>query len=401
MAVVGRPPAPQRYAAAGAPQLTVVPPPAEPRKLTTRAQRTHQSLLARLFPTFFGGTGSISRSELAMLSRQLATFLGAGIPITQALTVIATETRSATVRNVMRQVLEDLSEGLSVSESFAKYPKVFGVLYVNLVRAAELTGTLDRVLRQLDVYLTKQDALKKKISGALVYPILVLFMAFGSVGVLVTFVLPRYRVLFDELKADLPGTTKLLLAIANFTTTYRDAIVNVIVLTIAFLVLSQRFAAGRYVKDWLLLRIPIIKTVTRYAVISRFMRTLASMLAAGVPIARSFDVVADSVGNRVYRRRLRPVRDRLMAGEGFARPLAESRLFPPTVIQMVAVGEETGSLDKFLAETADFYDSELEYRLASALALLEPALMVVVGGIVGFVAVSLVSAIYSITGSFR
>lgn len=401
MAVLGRRPAAPKYAAAGTPQITVVPPPAAPRQLTTRAQRTRASLLARLFPTFFGGAGSIPRSDLAMLSRQLATFLAAGIPISRALSVIAQETRSGTVRNVMRQVLEDLGEGLSVSESFARYPTVFGALYVNLVRAAELTGTLDAVLRQLDVYLTKQDQLKKKITSALVYPILVLFMAIGSVGVLITFVLPRYRVLFDELRADLPGTTKLLLAIANFTADYRDAIVNTILFTIGFLVLSQRFEAGRFTKDWLLLRIPVIRTITRYAAISRFLRTLSSMLAAGVPIARSFDIVADSVGNRVYRRRLRPVRDRLVAGEGFARPLAESRLFPPTVVQMVAVGEETGSLEKFLAETADFYDIELEYRLAAALALLEPALMVTVGGIVGFVAVSLVSAIYSITGSFR
>lgn len=401
MAVLGRRPAAPKYAAAGTPQLTVVPPPAAPHKLSTRAQRTRASLLARLFPTFFGGAGSIPRSDLAALSRQLATFLAAGIPISRALTVIAQETRSGTVRNVMRQVLEDLGEGLSVSESFAKYPTVFGALYVNLVRAAELTGTLDAVLRQLDVYLTKQDQLKKKITSALVYPILVLFMAMGSVGVLIVFVLPRYRVLFDELRADLPGTTKLLLAIANFTANYRDAIVNVIVLTIAFLVLSQRIEAGRFAKDWLLLRIPVIRTITRFAAISRFLRTLSSMLAAGVPIARSFDIVADSVGNRVYRRRLRPVRDRLVAGEGFARPLAESQLFPPTVVQMVAVGEETGSLERFLAETADFYDIELEYRLAAALALLEPALMVTVGGIVGFVAVSLVSAIYSITGSFK
>ncbi len=394
---------PGSYAQKGAPQLTVVPGAAAAAKaVSTRAERLgKQSFLERLFPTFFAGGESISKIELAMFSRQLATFIAAGVPITQALAVIAEETRSKPLRRAMRQVLEDLGEGLSVAESFSRYPKIFSPLYVNMVRAAELTGNLDQVLRRLDEHLTREDQVSKKIKNALSYPIVVLIMAAISVTVLVTFVLPRFQTLFAEFKAELPATTQLLLAIAEFTSTQRVPLILGFVGLIAGYVLSQRFERGRYVKDVIMLRIPVLGALARYAAVARFARTLSTMLAAGVPVARSFDIVMASTSNRAIQRRLAPVKERLMSGEGFAGPLAEARVFPPMVVQMVRVGEETGSLEKFLGETADYYETELEFRLNGAIALLEPALMLGVGGITGFVAISLVSAIYSLTSSLR
>lgn len=391
------------YTQVGAPQLKVVPgAAAAERRVTTRAERLgRQSLLERLFPTFFAGGETISKIELAMFSRQLATFIAAGVPITQALAVIADETRSKPLRRALRQVLEDLGEGLSVAESFSRYPKLFSPLYVNMVRAAELTGNLDQVLRRLDQHLIREDSVSKKITNALSYPIVVLVMAMISATVLVAFVLPRFQQLFAEFGAELPLTTQILLAVAEFTTTQRVPILVSLAVLIALLGLSQRFELGRYLRDAVVLRAPVLGTLARYAAVARFARTLSTMLAAGVPIARSFDIVIASASNRVVQRRLLPVKERLLAGEGFAAPLAEARVFPAMVVQMVRVGEETGSLERFLGETADYYESELEYRLTAALGLLEPAIMIVVGGVVGFVAISLVSAVYALTQSLR
>lgn len=391
------------YAQAGAPQLTVVPgAAAAERRVTTRAERLgRQSLLERLFPTFFAGGESISKIELAMFSRQLATFIAAGVPITQALAVIADETRSKPLRRALRQVLEDLGEGLSVAESFSRYPKLFSPLYVNMVRAAELTGNLDQVLRRLDQHLTREDTVSKKITNALSYPIVVLVLAAISVVVLVGFVLPRFQQLFKEFNAELPVTTRMLLGFADFVTVQRVPLIVAFAAALAFLLLSQRFERGRYAKDWVLLRLPVLGTLAGYAAVARFSRTLSTMLAAGVPVARSFDIVIANTANRVIQKRLVPVKERLMSGEGFAGPLAEARVFPPMVVQMVRVGEETGSLEKFLGETADYYESELAFRLDAALSLLEPALMLGVGGVTGFVAISLVSAIYSLTSTLR
>lgn len=392
------------YAKAGTPQLTVVPGTAPAAKLTTREQRLgKQSLLQKLFPTFFGGAadGKLKKIELAMFSRQLATFISAGVPITRAIGVIAEETRSKTLKHVMRQVLEDLGEGLSVAESFSRYPKVFSTLYVNMVRAAELTGNLDAVLRKLDEYLAREDAISKKIKNALTYPIVVLFMATGSIILLITFVLPRFGELFKEFKAELPITTKILLGISSFSTSYKVQIAIVLVGLIVFLVMSQRTERGRYARDAVMLRLPVVGALTRYAAVARFSRTLSTMLGAGVPVARSFDVVMSATGNRVIQRRLIPVKERLLSGEGFAGPLADAKVFPPMVIQLVRVGEETGSLEKFLGETADYYEAELGFRLEGAIALIEPAMMLGVGGVVGFVAISMVSAVYALTETLK
>ncbi len=395
---------PSTYAQTGAPQLTVVPgAQAAPagKALTTRKERLKRSWFERLFPSFAGASGTIKKIELAMFSRQLATFVTAGVPITRALGVIAEETSSKSLRYALRQVLEDLGEGLSVAESFARYPKMFSPLYVNMVRAAELTGNLDTVLRKLDQYITREDQVNKKIKNALAYPVIILLMAVVSVTILIAFVLPRFESLFKEFKAELPVTTKVLLGISSFTTNNRVGIVIGLGAFVGFIVLSQRFPRGRYARDWLILKIPVIGSLARFSSVARFCRTLSTMLAAGVPVARSFDIVVASTANRVIQKKLLPVKERLMSGEGFSAPLAEAHVFPPMVVQLVRVGEETGSLEKFLSETADYYESELEFRLAGAIALIEPAMMVTVGGITGFVAISLVSAVYALTDTLK
>ena len=350
-----------------------------------------------LFPSFFG----VKKMELAVFSRQLAVFIAAGVPLTQAIEVLRQETRTAKMRDVLGAIHLDLTKGASVSDAFARFPEVFSPLYLNLIRAAEMTGTLDVVLKRLDVQLARENRASKEIRSAMTYPIIVLLMAFGAVGVLVGFVLPRFAGLFKAFHAELPGTTKFLLDSSTFATEYRMQIIASIVGFLVLLIGSQNFERGRALRDRLILVTPVVGTLARYAAVARFCRTLSAMLEAGVPMSRSFDIVLGSVSNRILARRLKPVKARMLAGEGFAVPLADTGVFPPTVIQMVRVGEETGALERFLGEAAEFYENELEYKLQAAIQLLEPALMLGVGGVVGFVAISMVSAIYALTGAIH
>lgn len=367
------------------------------RRRWDRIRRLRTLRLYDVFPSVFG----VKKSELAIFSRQLATFIGAGVPLNQAITVLQQETRSRKMRDVLAEIQGDLAQGMSVSESFSRFPEVFNTLYLNLVRAAELTGTLDTVLRRLDLHLTREDRASKEIRGALMYPVLVLLMAAISVGVLVGFVLPRFAVLLAEFHAELPLGTQILLKIATFTMDYRYELIGLVVAVLVVITASQGIEGGRRIRDALILRAPVVSTLARFAAIARFCRTLQTMLEAGVPISRSFDIVIASVSNRTLQRKLAPVKARMLGGEGFAGPLASAGIFPPTVIQMVRVGEETGALERFLGEAADFYENELEYRLANAIQLLEPAMLLAVGGVIGFVAISMVSAIYSLTAAIR
>lgn len=367
------------------------------RRRWERIRRLRTIQLYDVFPSIFG----VKKAELAIFSRQLATFIGAGVPLNQSIAVLQAETRSKKMKDVLVAIQRDLTTGMSVSESFARFPEVFSSLYLNLIRAAELTGTLDAVLKRLDLHLTREDRASKEIKSALTYPALVLLMALGSVVVLVGFVLPRFSALFAEFHAELPAQTQFLLNVATFVTTWQ---LQLIIGFVAFLFIataSQSFERGKYFRDALILRLPVIRTLARYASIARFCRTLQTMLEAGVPISRSFDIVLLAVSNRVLQRKLQPVKARMLAGEGFAAPLAASGVFPPTVIQMVRVGEETGALERFLGESADFYENELEFKLANAIQLLEPALLLSVGGVIGFVAISMVSAIYSLTAAIK
>lgn len=362
-----------------------------------RIRRWRELRLYDIFPSIFG----VKKSELAIFSRQLATFVGAGVPLTQAIAVLRQETRSQRMRDALSEIEADLMRGTSVSDAFARFPDIFSRLYLNLVRSAELTGTLDSVLKRLDVQLTREDRAEKEIRSAMSYPIVILLLAAGSVAVMVVYVLPKFSVLLAEFHAELPLTTQILLNTARFTTTNALAILAALLLLVAGLVGSQSLERGRRARDAFFLRMPVVGGLIRYASVARFCRTLGIMLEAGVPVARSMDIVINSVSNRILASRLQPIKSGMLAGEGFAGPLSQAGVFPPTVIQMVRVGEETGALERFLGDAADFYENELEYRLQNAIQLLEPALLLAVGGVIAFVSISLVSAIYSLTAAIR
>lgn len=343
-------------------------------------------------PTFFG----VSTSDLVLFSRQLSTFLKVGVPITEAIRLLRSGTRSGPFRAALDDINEDLDDGESFSVAISHHPNVFSQLYVDMVRAAEYSGSLDRVLLQIASYLQRQDSALKKIRSAMIYPAIILTLAVVVCGVLIVVVLPNFIALFNEFHAQLPLPTRILIAVGEFAQTWRLQIVIVTLVVVfgAFAFFSSK--PGRVFWDHTLIKVPVLGSIVVFAIVERFTRTLATMLRAGIPISQTFDVASASAGNIRYRRGLDSVRQRMVTGDGFSDPLAATGLFAPMVIRMVRVGEETGTLDQSLEQIADFLAEEMDYKVRNMIALMEPALVVAVGAAVGFVAVSVVLPMYGL-----
>jgi type IV pilus assembly protein PilC len=333
---------------------------------------------------------------MVLFSRQLSTFLKVGVPITEAIRLLRSGTRSGAFRAALDDINEDLDDGESFSVAISHHPNVFNQLYVDMVRAAEYSGSLDRVLLQVAIYLQRQDTALKKLRSAMIYPAIIMTLAVVVCGVLIVVVLPNFVSLFREFDAELPLPTRVLIAVGAFAQTWRVQIVAAAVLFVlgAFIFLQSR--AGRIFWDHALLRVPVLGTIVVFAIVERFTRTLATMLRAGIPISQTFDVASASAGNIRYKRGLESVRQRMVTGDGFSEPLAATGLFAPMVIRMVRVGEETGTLDQSLEQIADFLAEEMDYKVRNMIALMEPALVIAVGAAVGFVAISVVLPMYGL-----
>jgi len=353
--------------------------------------------MADYFPSLY----QISRADIILFTRQLATFVGAGVPMSRALGTIAQETASPLFKRVILAVLDDLERGQNLSEALVKHPKVFPTLYVDLVRVAELTGNLEATLTELAGYLRRDLNTVRRVQAALIYPAVILVVATGVVIILVFFALPAFTRIFAEFRVELPLSTRILIGIVDFTRRWGLAIGAVVVAAAGGIVLALRTARGAYVKDQLSIRVPILGPIVLSAVLNRFARTLAMVLKAGVPLGQTFEAVIASTGNRVFQRGLTTVKEQMTSGEGFAGPLIRTHLFPPMLTQMVRVGEETGTLDTYLEQAAEFYEEELEYRIRAMTSLIEPVMTVAVGIMVGFIAVSLISAMYGLVGALK
>ena len=298
-------------------------------------------------------------------------------------------------------MLDDLERGQNLSEALVKHPKVFPTLYVDLVRVAELTGNLEATLTELAGYLRRDLNTVRRVQAALIYPAVILVVATGVVIILVFFALPAFTRIFAEFRVELPLSTRILIGIVDFTRRWGLVIGAVVVAAAGGIVLALRTARGAYVKDQLSIRLPILGPIVLSAVLNRFARTLAMVLKAGVPLGQTFEAVIASTGNRVFQRGLTTVKEQMTSGEGFAGPLIRTHLFPPMLTQMVRVGEETGTLDTYLEQAAEFYEEELEYRIRAMTSLIEPVMTVAVGIMVGFIAVSLISAMYGLVGALK
>ncbi|HEX5088233.1 MAG TPA: type II secretion system F family protein [Nocardioides sp.] len=338
----------------------------------------------------------IKRSDVMHLSRQIAAFLRAGLPILEAVHTIGAESESSSVRRMMHDIEDGLRSGERFSDCLDRYTKVFPGFYRGMVRSAELTGELDAVLARLAVYIERDLEARRKIKSALIYPAAVAVMSIVTVVVLAVYVLPKFEVFFEDLDAELPLPTRMLLAFTGFLGSWWWALAAATgaVLLLGFLV--TRFHVGKYARDALVLRIPVLGETIRYALVERFCRVLASMVGAGVNLTDALAVTTEALRNKVFIKRLGHVSEAMLEGEGISGPLARTRLFPGTATQMLRVGEETGSLDDQLQVTAEYYEVELDYKIKKLTSIFEPLVIIVMGAIVGFVAVALVSAMYGI-----
>ena len=349
----------------------------------------------RQFPTFF----HVSTADLILFSRQLATFIKVGVPITDAIKLLQEATSSGAFRAALQDICADLEAGEAFSTTIAHHPSVFNQLYVDMVRAAEYSGTLDRVLIQVALYLQRQDTAIKKLRSAMIYPAVILGLAAAVCTVLIVFVLPNFVSIFHEFHAKLPAPTQLLLAVGVFAQQWRFEIVVGLfaVITAALILMSSK--PGKILWDYGIVKVPVIGTIMTYSIIERFTRTLSTMLRAGIPISQTFEVAIASAGNIRYRRGLESVKERMLTGDGFSAPLQATGLFAPMMIRMIRVGEETGTLDSSLEQIADFLSEEMDYKVRNMIALMEPALVIAVGGAVGFVAISVILPMYGLLQS--
>lgn len=338
----------------------------------------------------------VKKRELMHLCRQLAVFIRSGVSVLEALVVLSEETSNNLLRSALDGMRVSLESGARFSEAASEHPELFPGYSVEVLRSAELTGNLDGVLDQLADYLEREIETSHKVKSALAYPMVVIVLAIVVSTVLVVYVLPKFRTFFKSLNAKLPLPTRMLLALAKWMGNWGLMTLGIIVgLLIAGFLLSQT-PKGKEIRDQLLLKIPVIGDLIHTAIIERFCRLLSSMTIAGVALPEAIAVTTAATNNFVFRRGLAEARAAMMRGEGLAGPLAQTGLFPGAARQMFAVGENTGNLDDQLLAAANYLDRELEFKLKRFTTIIEPATIVAVGLIVGFVAIALVSAMYGI-----
>lgn len=348
--------------------------------------------LYRALPTFF----RVRTADLILFTRQLSTFIRVGVPITDAIKLLQGASGSGLFRVALEDVCDDLSQGEALSTALSHHPNVFNELYIDMVRAAEYSGTLDRVLAQIAAHLQRQDTALKKLRSALIYPAIILVLATAVCTILVVFVLPNFVNIFEEFHAQLPLPTRIMLWLGTFAQTWRLEILIVIFLVTAAAGLFFSSKPGRIFWDHLLVVLPMIGGIVTYSIIERFTRTLSTMLRAGIPINQTFDVAMSAAGNDRFKTGLKAVKQRMVSGDGFSEPLEATGLFAPMMIRMIRVGEETGTLDTSLEQIADFLSEEMDYKVRNMIALIEPTLVIAVGGAVGFVAVSVIMPMYGL-----
>jgi type IV pilus assembly protein PilC len=328
------------------------------------------------------GTG-VSTREVVIFTRQFATMINAGLPLVQSLSILAEQTENAKFRVVITAVLQEIEAGQTLADAMRKHPKIFTELYTNMVAAGEAGGILDTILNRLAVFLEKNDALKRKIKGAMTYPAVMLFVVIAAVTILLWKVVPVFAEMFAGAGMALPLPTQIVLAISGFLQSY---ILYMFLGAIAAAFLVSRYYAtsnGKLVIDRLLLRMPVLGVLIRKAAVSRFTRTLGTLVSSGVSILDGLEITARTAGNRVIHDAVMQSRASIAGGATISEPLKQSGVFPPMVVQMINVGEQTGGLDEMLSKIADFYDDEVDAAVAALTSVLEPIMIVVMGVVIG------------------
>ena len=345
--------------------------------------------------------GTVKDRDMAVFTRQFSTMIDAGLPLVQCLNILAEQTESKNLRAVTARTARDVESGLTLAEALRKHPRVFDELFTSMVEVGEAGGILDTVLQRLSVYIEKAASLKRKIKSAMIYPLTIIGVAMVVVLFMLTFVIPAFSKMFAALGTDLPLPTMAVVWLSGFAQRF----FLLIIAGIAGLVFGVRAfyksARGKFLIDDLLLRIPVFGTLLRKVAVARFTRTLGTLVSSGVPILEGLRITARTAGNRVVEKAVLTTRDSVMAGRTLADPLKASTVFPPMVVQMINVGEQTGALDAMLAKIADFYDDEVDTAVGALTALMEPLMIVFLGVVIGGMVVAMYLPIFKMVTLFK
>jgi type IV pilus assembly protein PilC len=377
---------------------------AEAVRARLRQQQLNPTKVKRAIGINISFGGGVPIKELVTFTRLFGTMIDAGLPLVQALDVLAGQQTNKQFKAVLVDIKGSVEQGSTFSDALKRHPKIFDDLFVNLVAAGEAGGLLDTIMSRLSVYLEKRQKLHRQIKSAMTYPSIVIVIAIVVMVILMTFVIPSFETMFKEIgggSANLPGITLFVIAISeNFLSASPYIAVGAIIL-VAAVVQTYRRPNGKRVYHRIFLRLPVMGDVVRKVAVARFTRTLGTLLSSGVPILDALSICAKSSGNVVVEEAINRVALRISEGKNMAEPLAQSGIFPHMVVQMIGVGEQTGALDQMLSKIADFYEEETDVAVAALTTMLEPILMVGVGGMVGFVLVSMYLPIFSLAGNIK
>ncbi len=345
----------------------------------------------------FGFGGKVKDKDIVVFTRQFATMIDAGLPLVQALDILSTQVENKSFGKVLAQVKVDVESGSTYADALKKHPRVFSELYANMVAAGEAGGILDTILNRLAAYIEKAMKLKKKVKGAMVYPAVVSSIAVMVIAVIMIFVVPTFSKMFTTLGGTLPLPTRIVMNLSNFIAGIGGLLVaGAIVAIIVFIVQFRRTEKGKHITDKILLRLPIFGMLINKVAVAKFTRTLGTLVSSGVPILDGLEITAKTSGNKVIEYAIMEVRKGVVGGKTLAEPITKAKVFPPMVTHMIAVGESTGALDAMLGKIADFYDDEVDASVSNLTAMMEPALMVFLGGAVGFIVVSMYLPIFKL-----
>ncbi len=349
-------------------------------------------------PQLFSG---VSVKELVIFTRQFATMIDAGLPLVQCLEILSSQNTNPFFKNVLTQIKNDVESGATFADALRKHPKVFDELFVNLVAAGEVGGVLDTILNRLAVFMEKNLKIVKKVKGAMTYPLVILSVVIISTIVMMVWVIPTFKKMFENFGGELPAMTQFVIDMSKF---FQKNILYIIGGLALFIYLVRAFYRSEFGRTWwdkVLLHLPLLGPVARKSAVAKFTRTLGTMISSGVPLLDALDIVAKAAGNRTIEKAIYYVREKISEGRNMADPLAETKIFPPMVVQMIGVGEATGALDVMLNKIADFYEEEVDEAVGVLTQMMEPMMLVFVATILGGMLIAMYMPIFTLAGNVK
>lgn len=354
-----------------------------------------------LGPGFSGLLNRVTPQDLIFFSRQLATLMGAGVPFIQSMTIVERQTSNLAFQQTIAEIRRDVESGVTFSDALGKHPKIFSKLYVSMIKAAETAGIMDSILNRLALLAEHEMETRSRIKAAVRYPLIVVFALCAAFAFLVSFVVPKFASIFERFKTELPLPTRALIGISYAVQHYWFLMIAVFALFVWGLIWYVRTPGGKWKWDGIKLRLPIFGPLFQKTALSRFARVFGAMQKSGLAMILTLDIVSETVGNVVLARGIEEIREGVREGKGLAEPMEAAGLFPPLVVQMVAVGEETGELESLLNRVSDYYDMEVEYTLRNLSTMIEPILLLFVGGMVLFLALGIFLPMWNMISLFQ